>query len=72
MQGIKPGIYRHYKGYEYKVIDLVIHSETLEELVLYQPQYGERKLWVRPKSMFLESLLVNGRTVRRFEYISDT
>lgn len=71
MQAIKPGIYRHYKGYEYEVIDMVIHSETLEELVLYRPLYGERKLWVRPASMFQERLLVDGYTVTRFEFVRD-
>ena len=71
MQAIKPGIYRHYKGYDYEVIDMVIHSETLEELVLYRPLYGESKLWVRPASMFLERLMVDGCTVSRFEYLRD-
>lgn len=71
MQELKPGIYNHYKGYEYEVLDIVIHSETLEELVLYRPLYGERKLWVRPLSMFQERLLVDGRTVTRFEYVRE-
>ena len=71
MQAIKPGIYRHYKGFDYEVIDMAIHSETLEELVLYRPLYGDSKLWVRPASMFLERLLVEGRTVTRFEYIGE-
>lgn len=61
-----PGRYRHYKGQEYEVYDVVRHSETLEPLVLYRPLYGERKLWVRPHAMFFGTLEVDGREVRRF------
>lgn len=68
---IKPGRYRHYKGNEYIVIGIALHSETEEELVVYQPDYGERRLWVRPKSMFLEQVNVNGEEVPRFAYLGD-
>lgn len=63
---IHPGRYRHYKGNEYTVIGVARHSETDEELVVYRPEYGERQLWVRPKSMFSESVLVDGQSVARF------
>ena len=66
---IQTGRYRHYKGNEYIVIGLAHHSETGEELVVYQPDYGERGLWVRPKAMFEETVKVNGRTQPRFEFI---
>lgn len=51
---LKPGIYKHYKGNEYEVIDVARHSETEELLVVYRPMYGERALWVRPLAMFQE------------------
>lgn len=71
---MKPGTYRHYKGNLYKVIGIAHHSETLEELVVYQtlyhdPEFGSNALWVRPKEMFLEEVLVEGRKIKRFEYI---
>ena len=66
---IKPGIYRHYKGPEYQVIDTVRHSETEEVLVLYRPMYGERALWVRPYDMFVEMVVHNGQALPRFEYL---
>ncbi len=49
---IKAGLYRHYKGAQYQVIDTVRHSETEEELVLYRALYGSKDLWVRPLAMF--------------------
>ena len=67
---VPPGRYRHYKGGEYEVLDLVRHSETEEWLVLYRALYGEGGLWVRPCTMFLETVLVDGRTCPRFAYIS--
>ncbi len=67
---IKPGLYQHYKGEQYEVIDLVRHSETEETLVLYRALYGERGLWVRPLTMFSESVNVEGRSTPRFEFVS--
>ena len=66
---LQPGRYRHYKGNEYSVIGTARHSETEEELVVYRQDYGERGLWVRPKSIFVESVVVDGREVPRFEYL---
>lgn len=63
------GIYRHYKGPYYKVVDIAIHSETQERLVVYQALYGEKGLWVRPEGMFTESVEINGETVKRFAYV---
>lgn len=67
------GIYRHYKGKTYKVIDLARHSETLEWLVVYECLYDnpEAKIWVRPLPMFLEEVQVDGKLVPRFAYIGD-
>ena len=67
----KAGLYRHYKGNRYEVIDIVHHSETEEELVLYRALYGEQSLWVRPLAMFAESVNVDGLTVPRFAYIGE-
>ena len=68
---IKTGKYRHYKGKNYEVIDVAIHSETQELQVVYRPMYGEAKLWVRPLDMFQEYIDINGEKVLRFEYIND-
>jgi cyclomaltodextrinase / maltogenic alpha-amylase / neopullulanase len=68
---IVPGIYRHFKGKQYQVIGVAKHSETLEELVVYQQLYGNKELWVRPLKMFLESVEVNGKQAPRFEFISE-
>ena len=65
------GRYRHYKGGEYEVIDVARHSETEELMVVYRPLYGERELWVRPLIMFLESVEIDGKTVPRFQLISE-
>ena len=68
---MKKGIYRHYKGKEYELIDIAIHSETLEEMVVYRALYGEQKLWVRPANMWEEEVEVDGKKVKRFEYINN-
>jgi cupin 2 domain-containing protein len=68
-QTITPGRYRHFKGNEYAVLGVARHSETMEELVVYRQEYGERGLWVRPKQMFLETVNANGEKVPRFERI---
>ena len=50
------GVYRHFKGQCYIVEGIALHSETGEELVVYRQLYGERKLYVRPKEMFLSEV----------------
>ena len=69
MPEIKLGKYRHYKGGEYEVIGVANHSETLERMVVYRALYGDGEIWVRPISMWNESVVVNGITVPRFSYI---
>lgn len=66
---IIPGRYRHYKGQEYEVLGVARHSETEEEFVVYRAQYGARGLWIRPVTMFLESVEVAGRACPRFQFI---
>ena len=61
-----PGLYRHYKGNLYQVLDTVRHSETLEPMTLYRALYGEHGLWVRPAAMFLEEIEFNGVRQPRF------
>ena len=61
-----PGRYRHYKGNLYDVIDTVRHSETLEPMTLYRALSGENGLWVRPASMFLETVVIAGVAQPRF------
>ena len=63
--------YRHFKGNIDRVLHIAKHSETLEDIVVYQAMYGERGIWVRPKTMFEEEIERDGRTLRRFEPISD-
>ena len=53
---VKCGKYRHFKGNEYEVLGTATHSETLEEMVVYRALYGEKDLWVRPVSMWNETL----------------
>ena len=63
--------YRHFKGNIYKVLHIAKHSETLEDIVVYQAMYGERGIWVRSKSMFEEVIERDGKLIRRFAEITD-
>lgn len=63
---IATGIYQHYKGQQYRVTGVAQHSETEEYMVVYQALYGAFGLWVRPLSMFLESVEVAGQRQPRF------
>ena len=65
------GEYEHYKGKRYRVIALARHTETLEEMVVYQALYGEGKVWVRPLAMFLEEVEVGSKRIPRFRYIEN-
>ena len=71
MTEIKMGRYRHFKGMEYEVIGIAKHSETLEPMVVYRALYGDGGLWVRPLSMWQESVTRDGKTQSRFTYIGD-
>jgi hypothetical protein len=66
---LRPGRYRHYKGGEYEVQGVATHSETGEAIVVYRPLYGEGALWVRPLSMFIETIEQDGEAQPRFRYI---
>ncbi|MCK4934997.1 MAG: DUF1653 domain-containing protein [Simkaniaceae bacterium] len=66
---IKGAVYEHYKGNRYKLISVGRHSETLEEVVVYQPLCGDQDIWLRPLSMFVENVELNGQSVPRFKKI---
>ena len=63
------GRYRHFKGNEYEVITIARHSETEEPMVVYRALYGEGGMWVRPASMWNETVERDGKTYKRFEKI---
>lgn len=71
MEDIKLGRYRHFKGNEYEVLGIASHSETEEEMVIYRALYGEVGLWVRPASMWNETVERDGKTFKRFTYIGE-
>lgn len=68
---MKLGVYEHYKGKKYNVIGVAKHSETLEDLVIYEALYDNKtsKLWARPISMFNEEVEVGGKKIPRFKYL---
>ena len=71
MHDLKCGRYRHYKGNNYVVLGVASHSETLEKLVVYRADYGDRGLWVRPLAMFLETVEISGEPKARFEFLDE-
>ncbi len=73
VHAIVPGLYKHSKsGNLYKVIGVSKHSETLEDLVVYESEYDNpvSKIWVRPAKMFSDLVLVDGSYVPRFVFVS--
>ncbi|MEA3356902.1 MAG: DUF1653 domain-containing protein [Patescibacteria group bacterium] len=67
---IKKGKYTHFKGNEYDLLGVAKHSETLEELVIYEPLYKSKlaKMWARPIDMFTGKKEVDGKKIPRFKY----
>ena len=66
---IESGRYQHFKGNFYQVLHIAKHSETDELLVVYQPEYGEWGIWVRPLAMFDETIEREGKTFKRFSKV---
>ena len=66
---LKLGKYRHFKGMEYELLGIATHSETLEPMVVYRALYGEGALWVRPASMWMETVCKDGYCGPRFQYV---
>ena len=71
MDMIPPGRYRHYKGKYYEVMGVATHSETMEKLVVYRALYQDFGLWVRPLTMFQETVTVDGKFINRFTFVGD-
>ena len=71
MEKIKLGKYKHFKGNEYEVVALARHSETGEDMVVYRPLYGEGGWWVRPASMWNDTVLRDGVRYKRFTFINE-
>lgn len=69
MDAIPCGIWRHFKGQEYRVLAIARHSETCEPMVVYQALYGDGDVWVRPAAMWNETVEQNGKTLPRFIFI---
>jgi len=66
---LESGIYEHYKGAFYHVVEVGRHSETLELYVVYRALYGTHGIWIRPLHMFFEEVLVEGVSVPRFRFL---
>ena len=70
-EDVRPGRYRHFKGGEYEVLFTATHSETGELYVVYRALYGEKKVWIRPDSMWSEKVERDGKRFLRFVKIED-
>ena len=69
----KKGVYKHYKGNFYELLYIATHSETLEKMVVYKALYGDEKIWVRPLSMWSETItLPDGEKTERFSHTNLT
>ena len=71
---MKLGKYQHFKGSIVEVIGIALDSETMEEVVVYiHPEpikdMGANTMWVRPKKMFLEQVIVDDKEMPRFKFI---
>lgn len=68
---IRLGKYRHFKGNEYEVTAIARHSETEEIFVVYKALYGDCSVWIRPASMWNETVIKDGITYKRFTYTGE-
>ena len=71
---IQNGFYKHYKGHLVKVIGVAKHSETLQDLVIYD-HLGTNDvsdIWVRPLDMFCEEAVIDGVRAPRFAWIGES
>ena len=68
---IKKGIYTHYKGNKYELVAIASHSETLDKMVVYKALYGDGEFWVRPLSMWEETVIYDGKEIPRFKYTGE-
>lgn len=75
------GTYRHYKnGHSYRVIDIALHTDTQEKMVIYKAlyecpdladEYGTNPTFTRPYDIFMETVEFEGKTVPRFKYVGE-
>ena len=70
-EDVQLGKYRHFKGGIYELIEIAHHSETQEAMAVYRALYGDHGLWVRPLSMFLETIFRDKQELQRFQYIGE-
>jgi len=68
---MKTGRYQHFKGNFYQVLHIGKHSETEELHVVYQPEYGDKDIWIRPLSMFDETIERDGKVIKRFKLVAE-
>jgi len=68
---LKQGLYRHYKGNLYRLICMARHSETLEQMVVYQDVACPEKIWARPAAMWEETVTAAGVETPRFLYLGE-
>lgn len=66
---LQPGVYRHFKGGEYKLIGVAVQTETSEHLVVYQQRYNDEVIFARPITMFTDEVTVDGKLVPRFAFV---
>jgi hypothetical protein len=63
------GYYQHYKGHCYQLLAIATHSEDELPYAVYRALYGDNGLWVRPLSMFTETVTIQGEEVPRFQFV---
>lgn len=71
---LESGLYEHYKGNKYRVLGVGRHTEVDEYFVVYSPVEktpGKPSIWLRPHSMFLETVEIDGQVVPRFRKIGE-
>ena len=68
---IESGRYKHFKGNYYQVLYVAKHSETEELHVVYQPEYGDRDIWIRPLAMFDQEIERDGKLIKRFTKVEE-
>ncbi len=71
MNIIKCAVYQHYKGNKYKVLEIATHTETMEQMVVYQDVSNPEKIWARPATMWCDDVVLDHKTVKRFTLIND-
>ncbi len=70
-KNIKLGLYEHYKGNKYEVIEVAHDSHTLEEMVAHRALYGDNNLWVKKIDIWLKPEIISGKKVICFKYLGD-